>query len=243
MLPKRSSLLLIVSTAVGLVAVHACILLGGAMREAAVAFCAFALLVGAPIAILAWFGTLTDLSEKSRQRRGQRKRRRSEALLWQKTLMELEADARSEPLRQLPAGVPIFSEGLPTSVAAHARTRPAGKGGAGREDSLSRPILALFVSFAASLGLMACYPPAPLETWSMVQPGMQTTELVGLMGAPDQIKSNGTTELWQYCRDNLFERNAKYYMAVLIDGQEVRELRPYPVVSRAGCEDFYRTGF
>jgi hypothetical protein len=254
MLPRRSSLILVASTAVGLLAVHSCIMLGGAMREAAVAFCAFALLIGAPIVILAWFGSLSDLSEKDRQRSGQLKRRRSEALLWQSTLIELQASARSEHLELMPARAPDLSGGASSSPLglANVASAPRDWGRSGR--SRRRPILALIVSIAASLGLMGCYPPAPLdtwmgyppaplETWSMVHPGMGTTELVGLMGAPNQIKSNGTTELWQYCRDNFFGRKAKYYMAVLIDGQEVRELRPYPVASRAGCEDFYRVGF
>ena len=243
MLPKRSSLVLLLSTAVGLLTVHACIALGGALREVAVAFCAFSLLIAAPIAILAWFGSLTDQSEKSRRRSDQLKRQRSDALLWQRTLRELQAGTRSEPLEPTLARAADLADSAPTSHLTLSRIVWAPKGQSGHGEGRGRPILALFVSLvAAGLGLAGCSPPVPLETWSMVQPGMATPQLVALMGAPDQIKSNGTTELWQYCRDFL-GRNAKYYMAVLIDGEEVRELRPYQVLSDAGCEDFYHVGF
>lgn len=242
MLPKKSSLILLLSTAVGLLTVHSCIMLGGAMREAAVVFCAFALLIGAPIATLAWFGSLSDMSERTRRRRSQLKRQRSEALLWQRTLLELQPYAWAAHREPITASGPNRHENPATSQQALARVAPA-SANRGREGRPGRrPILALIVSIASSIGLMGCYPPVPLETWTMVQPGMGTTELVALMGAPEQIKSNGTTEIWQYCRDFL-GRNAKYYMAVLIDGQHVRELRPYPVASHAGCEDFYRVGF
>ncbi len=67
-------------------------------------------------------------------------------------------------------------------------------------------------------------------------------ELVALLGAPQQIKSDGVRDVWQYCRDFL-DRNARYYIAVMIEEERVQAVRPYPVASRAGCEDFYRTGF
>lgn len=225
MLP-RSSPLLLVATAVGLLAVHSCIMLGGAMREAAVAFCAVALLIGAPIAILAWLGSLPDRDEKLRQQQRNLKKQQSEALLWQATLLELQPPAPS---------------GSATSRAgeeAFARVASAPANWLGRR---RRPILALCVTVASTLGLMGCYG-GPTPNWAAVHPGMGTPELVSLVGAPEQIKSNGTAELWQYCRD-FFGRNADYYMAVLIDSDQVKDVRPYPVLSNAGCEDFYRTGF
>lgn len=80
----------------------------------------------------------------------------------------------------------------------------------------------------------------------MVRPGMGTTQLVSLVGGPDYVRSNGTTEIWQYCRDFPGRdegRWARYYTAIVVDRQTVREIQPYPVASNAGCEDFYRAEF
>jgi hypothetical protein len=32
-------------------------------------------------------------------------------------------------------------------------------------------------------------------------------------------------------------------MTVLLDQEQVRDVRPYPVWSNAGCEDFFRAAF
>jgi hypothetical protein len=111
----------------------------------------------------------------------------------------------------------------------------------------TRPILALWLAAASALGLAGCG--VPPEAWAAVRPGMGTTELVSLVGGPDYIRSNGTAEVWQYCRDfpgfplRDEGRYARYYTAVLVDRQTVREVQPYPVLSAAGCEDFYRAEF
>ncbi len=230
MLPKSSPLLLL-AIAVGLLTVHACIMVGGALGEAAVGFCAFALLIGAPIAVLAWFGSLSDLGEKNRQRHRELKRQRSEARLWQRTLLDLQTSSWSDH-HQLAASGPSSSAQVHLNKVASA---PLRRGPA------KRRVLALFVTVASALGFMGCeaVPPA---NWAMVRPGMGTPELVALVGAPEQIKSDGTAAVWQYCRD-FFGRNANYYMAVMVEGQTVREVQPFPVWSDAGCQDFYRTGF
>lgn len=232
MLPRSTSLLLL-ATAVSLLAVHSCIMLGGAMREAAVAFCAFALLIGAPIAILAWVGSVSELGEKTRKRRLQFKKQKSDARLWQATLAELQRPAlsgsASSNLSQSFAGV-----ASPPEIRRR-RTRSAG-----------RRVSALFAAVASALGLMGCdhydYFYGSPSPWALVQPGLSTPELVSLVGAPTQIRTDGPQEVWQYCRD-FFGRNARYYMSVLIVQEQVQAVRPYPVASHAGCEDFYRSGF
>src|SRR5688572_16901752 len=92
MLPRGSRLIL--ATAAVLITVHACVWLGGAMSEAAIAFCSFALMIAGPIFILAWFGSLSELDEKRRARERQVNNQKSDALLWQKTLQEFQPSAR-----------------------------------------------------------------------------------------------------------------------------------------------------
>jgi hypothetical protein len=104
--------------------------------------------------------------------------------------------------------------------------------------------LALGLAAASAVGLSGCG--VPPEAWAAVRPGMGTTELVSLVGGPDYVRSNGTAEVWQYCRDwpgRDEGRYARYYTAILVDRQTVREIQPYPVASSAGCEDFYRAEF
>lgn len=244
MLPRSSPLLLLVSAG-GLLAVHACIMLGGAMREAAVAFCAFALMIGSPIAILAWFGSLFDLDEKRRARHRQLKNEKSEALLWKRTLLELQPSAWPPQHRPVLSGSGLIgSDGRPASHRAFARVAAALARWFREGKRVKRPILALCLAIASTIGIAGCG--VPPEAWAMVRPGMGTAELVALVGGPDYIRSNGTAEVWQYCRDFPGRdegRYARYYTAVLVDRQQVREVRPYPVFSAAGCEDFYRAEF
>lgn len=224
------------------------------MREAAVAFCAFALLIGAPIAVLLWLGTLPDLESRRRARHRQLKAQKTETLLWLSTLHEMQAAATSRPRYDTVSSGISSHAGAPlrplSSRIASAPALPIREA-----ERANRPILALCLAVASATGLGACETidvfdePRP-NGWMMVQPGMGTAELVGLVGGPDYVRSNGTTEVWQYCRDRSFPikwrdegRNAKYYTAVLVDNDLVREVRPYPVVSRAGCKDFYRAEF
>ena len=237
MLPRCSPLLL-VATAVGLlIVVHFCIMMGGAPREAAVAFCAFVLLIGTPIVVLAWFGSITDQSKKSRQRHLDYKRQKSEAALWQKTLLELQTAAQSEHRDAFAAGSPSAPAQAPACNVASApdlRGHP-------RKHATGRALTGVAM-VASALGLMGCYSRVPAANWAMIHPGMGTAELISLVGAPENIRSDGTAAVWQYCRD-FFGRNADYYMAVMVDGETVRNVQPYPVFSDAGCEDFYRADF
>jgi hypothetical protein len=240
MLQRRPALIL--AALAGLLTVHACALLGGAMSEATVVFCAFALMIGAPIIILAWFGSLTDREEKRQARHRHMRHARSEALLWQRTLHELQpawpalTHAPRERVSALRRG---------RARVAAALTPWLGKGTWLREvKSIKRSILALCLAVASATGLAGCG--VPPEAWAAVRPGMGTTELVSLVGGPDYIRSNGTAEVWQYCRDFPGRdegRYARYYTAILVDRQTVREVQPYPVASSAGCEDFYRAEF
>ena len=240
MLPKGSSL--VIAGAATLLVVHASIMLGRAMSEAALAFCAFALMIGAPITILAWFGSLTDREEKRQARHRHKRHARSEALLWQRTLHEL------QPAWPAPALAP--KERVSPLRRGRARVAAAlaprlSKGTWLREvKSIKRSILALCLAVASAIGLAGCG--VPPEAWAAVRPGMGTTELVSLVGGPDYIRSNGTAEVWQYCRDFPGRdegRYARYYTAILVERQTVREVQPYPVASSAGCEDFYRAEF
>ena len=238
MLQRRPALIL----AAGLLTVHACALLGGTMSKAAVVFCAFALMIGAPIIILAWFGSLTDREEKRQARHRHLRHARSEALLWQRTLHELQpawpalAHAPKERVSALRRGRARVAAALAPWL---------GKGTWLREvKSIRRSILALCLAVASAIGLAGCG--VQPEAWAAVRPGMGTTELVSLVGGPDYIRSNGTAEVWEYCRDFPGRdegRYARYYTAILVDRQTVREVQPYPVASSAGCEDFYRAEF
>jgi hypothetical protein len=65
------------------------------------------------------------------------------------------------------------------------------------------------------------------------------------------VRSNGTNEIWQYCRDLHWRerfwrdegRFAEYYTTVLVNNQTVQDIKPYPVLSDAGCQEFYRASF
>lgn len=227
MLSKRAPILLFATAAGLLLLLHACISFGGTVRVAAVGFCAVAILVLSPVAILVWLGSLSDLSAKSAQRRRAMRKQDAESRLWLATLAELE---QPPPVgRGAPANVASASAPPPRTLAT-VRNRAFG----------------LFAAATSAFGLMGCetydyFYGDPIDI-AIVQPGMGTTELVALLGAPQQIKSDGVRDVWQYCRDFL-DRNARYYIAVMIEEERVQAVRPYPVASRAGCEDFYRTGF
>jgi hypothetical protein len=247
MLP-RNSIAIFLAAATGLVAIHLCIQFGGTLREAAVAFCAIALLIGAPIAVLAWLGSLPDRESKRIARRHELKAQQAEAQLWQQTLHELQVT--SAPPRQYPilSGDPSHHDR--TRHPLLSRVAPAPAAAIGKGERANRPILALWLAVAAAAGLAGCETGARDDGWMMVQPGIGTAQLVSLVGGPDYVRSNGTTEVWQYCRDRTFPikwadegRNARYYTAVLVDQDLVREVRPYAVQSRAGCKDFYRAEF
>lgn len=242
MLAARSPLILV--CAAGLLAAHACVELGGATSKAAVAFCAFALMIGGPIFVLAWFGSLSESDEKRRARQRQLNSQKSEALLWQRTLRELQPSTWT-PLHR--AG-PSVSD--PAGTAAKSARRVFARVAATFATWVcegmraTRPILGLCLAIASTIGLAGCGVPA--EAWATVRPGMGTKELVALVGGPDYVRSNGTVEVWQYCRDFPGRdegRYARYYTAVIVDGREVRDVQPYPVMSAAGCEDFYRADF
>jgi hypothetical protein len=213
------------------------------MSEAAVVFCAFALMIGAPIAVLAWFGSLSELDEKRRARRRQRKNQESESLLWQRTLRELQpawvvADRTSRSASDLTKR----DSGPVRQALARIAAAPVTLVGVGKR--ATSPILALCVTVASTLGIAGCG--VPPEAWAAVRPGMGTKDLVALVGGPDYVRSNGTVEVWQYCRDFPGRdegRYARYYTAVIVDKREVREVQPYPAVSAAGCEDYYRADF
>jgi hypothetical protein len=223
----------------------ACTLLGGASSRVAVAFYAFALMIGGPIAILAWFGSVFDLDEKSRERRRRQKSEMSDALLWQDTLLELQGAAWPQD------PPPGFGEdeaaiAKETSILLIARTAVASACARSIGDAkrIKRSILALLLAATSAVGLTGCG--VPPEAWVAVRPGMSTAELVSVVGGPDYVRSNGTGEVWQYCRDFPGRdegRWARYYTAVLVDKQTVKDVRPYPALSDAGCEDYYRANF
>lgn len=248
MLPRCTPLQLLISAVVGIAAVHACIMLGGTLRVAAIWFCAFALLIGGPIAILAWLGSASDLEQKDKARRRELRRQESEALLWRRTMMELEASTNSPP--HAAPTTHIISDDTqgrfavpPPALAsvASASGRHSSRGGRAR-----RSILGHCLAVASTMSLVGCDTLPPPEAWMSVQPGMGTTELVALVGGPNYVRSNGPVEVWQYCRDFRGRdegRNARYYTAVLVEGDVVRDIRPYAVYSNAGCKDFYRAEF
>lgn len=235
MLPRGSSLVL--AGAAGMLALHVCISLGTGTSEAVVAFCAFALMIAGPIAILVWFGSLSDRDERLRARRRRRDAEDAQALLWQRTLRELEA----EPNLATPM---VYARTTTAPDSALAKVAAALAASIDEAKRATRPILTLCLVVASAIGLPGCG--VPPEAWAAVRPGMGTAELVSLVGGPDYVRSNGTGEVWQYCRDwpgRDQGRYARYYTAVLVDRQQVREVQPYAVFSDAGCEDFYRSEF
>lgn len=242
-MPPRRALFVFVGLA-ALLLVQDRVGLGGSVVTAVL--CAFALMIGGPIAILAWFGSLTDRDAKRRMRRRDLEVERSQALLWQRTLVELQpvwliqgaavavhADAVSKRTH-LTSSARVASDFV---AAAFAKWVSKGRRAA-------RPILGLYIAILSTIGLGACG--VPPEAWAMVRPGMGTAELVAIAGGPDYVRSNGTNEVWQYCRD-FYGRdeghNARYYTAVLVNNQTIQDVRPYPVLSNAGCYDFYRANF
>jgi hypothetical protein len=247
MLP-RNSIAIFLAAAAGLLAIHLCILSGGTLRQAAVAFCAFALLIGAPIALLAWLGSLPDREHKRIARLSAAKVQQSEARLWQQMLTELQVATTPTRHYTILSGDPSHHDRTRHPLLSRVATAPPRATGKG--ERANRPILALWLVLASAAGLAGCETGTRDEGWMMVQPGIGTAQLVSLVGGPDYVRSNGTTEVWQYCRDRTFPikwadegRNARYYTAVLVDNDLVREVRPYAVQSRAGCKDFYRAEF
>ncbi|HWK39550.1 MAG TPA: hypothetical protein VNR88_11590 [Hyphomicrobium sp.] len=242
MLPKGSAF--IIAAAAAVLLVHSCILLGGG--QLAVVLCIIALMIAGPIAILAWLGMSPDLEERARNRLHETALERADALLWQRTLA---AEESSPSIRTYVSPPPVRVAELqrsprsrqlqPTRVAdAFALLAREGK-------RFARPILALWVTVASAVGLAGCGG-VPPEAWMAVRPGMNTAELVSLVGGPDYVRTNGTAEVWQYCRDFPGRdqgSNARYYTAILVDKQVIKDVRPLPVLSDAGCQDFYRANF
>jgi len=242
MLPKGSALVIAAVAAVLLV--HSCILLGGG--QFAVVFCIFALMIAGPIAILAWFGSLPDLDERARTRRHELTLERADALLWQRTLAEQQPFAASR-VYVSPPPVRIRKRQRASRTALSLLSRVAGAFSrlTWEGKRFVRPILALWVTVASTIGLAGCGG-VPPEAWMAVRPGMNTAELVSLVGGPDYVRSNGTAEVWQYCRDFPGRdegSHARYYTAILVDKQVIKDVRPLPVLSDAGCHDFYRANF
>jgi len=238
MLHKGSPFLL--AAAIIVLLVHACILIGGA--KVAVVVCTFALMIGGPVALLIWFGSLSDLEERQRRQRRDRHQAHTDAALWQQTLNAMQATyAAPFHIAQTTAS--------PAANISTAAIRPsihfARQASSGRRGYV-RPILALSAMVASAIGVAGCATEIPPEAWSAVRPGMKTAELVSLIGGPDYVRSNGAAEVWQYCRDSYGRdegRNALYYTAILIDKQEIRDVKVHPVYSGAGCQEFYRASF
>jgi hypothetical protein len=238
MLPPRR-LLLIVAGLATLLLVHACVVVGSSVVAAVL--CAFALMIAGPVAILAWLGSLTDRDARRRAELLRRESDKSNALLWQRTLHEIEPvwpEAMASRSRERERSFTFTARGVAISVAsAFAEWMRVGR-------RVARPILGLYLIIVSTIGLGGCG--VPPEAWGMVRPGMGTAELVSIAGGPDYVRSNGTNEVWQYCRDFYGRdegRYARYYTTVLVSNQTVQDVRPYPVLSNAGCEDYYRANF
>ncbi len=243
MAPSRTRLVLAAAAAV--VAVAVSMMAGGGIATAVL--CAFALMIGGPIAILAWLGSLTDRDAKREAQARKFKLEKADAALWQRTLEELEpawpeiAQARRAATLQItprkPDAISLVSRASPAVAGALTRAMSEGR-------RFARPVLGLSVAILITFGFSACG--VPPEAWAAVRPGMGTAELVSIAGGPDYVRSNGQNEVWQYCRDFYGRdegRFARYYTTVLVSNQTVQDVRPYPVVSDAGCQEFYRANF
>jgi len=242
MLPKGSAL--IIAGAAAVLLVHSCILLGGG--QLAVVLCIIGLMIAGPIAILVWLGLSPDLEERARTRLHEAALARADALLWQKTLA---AEETSPSVRTYLSPPPVRVVELQRAARSRSPRPPQVAEAFAvliREGKrFARPVLALWVTVASALGLAGCGG-VPPEAWMAVRPGMNTAELVSLVGGPDYVRSNGTAEVWQYCRDFPGRdegRHARYYTAILVDKQVIKDVRPLPVLSDAGCHDFYRANF
>ncbi len=150
------------------------------MSEAAIAFCAFALMIAGPIFILAWFGSLSELDEKRRARQRQVNDQKSDALSVAKdatgaspssagvSTSSLEFVERSEQHGWRSSGVSMGCSALAAWVSEGRR--------------LTRPILALCVTVASVLGVAGCG--VPPEARAAVRPGMGTKDLRRFVGGP-----------------------------------------------------------
>lgn len=239
MLQKGSPFLL--TAAIIVLLVHACILFGGA--KVAVVLCTFALMIGGPAALLVWFGSLPDIEERRQKKLRERHRADSDAALWQQTLKAMQTAYIAPPRIQPHSGARATS---PPGVAAARAGGQFHQRAPSHARASLRPILALSAMVASAIGVAGCATEIPPEAWSAVRPGMKTAELVSLIGGPDYVRSNGAAEVWQYCRDSYGRdegRNALYYTAILIDKQEIRDVKVHPVYSGAGCQEFYRASF
>ena len=240
MLPRGSPLILAIAAT--LLVVHACIWLGGAMGTVAIVLCAFLLMIGSPIAILAWLGSLSDLDAQQREKLHRARVEKARAELWQRTLLELQPSAPHYSAPTLVTSGNPATEPRALSIVGRVATASAALAREGRR--IKRSILALCLSVAAAAGLSGCG--VPPEAWAAVHPGISTAQLVAVVGGPDYVRSNGVGEVWQYCRDFPGRdegRYARYYTAVYVNNQEVKEIRPYPALSDAGCEEYYRSNF
>lgn len=244
MLQKRSPFLLI--AAITVLLVHACILVGGG--KLAIALCTFALMIGGPMALLIWLGSLPDAEARRQQLRRHRAQHAADARLWQRTLSEMTASFELSPHDMQTAQHQPMPFGT-TNRTASRKSRLGHRQYSVRQPQAGRavrPILALSAMVASAIGVAGCANEIPAEAWTAVRPGMQTAELVSLIGGPDYVRSNGAAEVWQYCRDTYGRdegRNARYYTAILVDKQQVKDVQTHPVYSDAGCQAFYRASF
>lgn len=237
MLRRRS--LLVLAAAAALLLLYASTLVGGSVVAAVV--CAFALMIGGPIAVLVWLGSVSDSDAKRLARQRVQKRDTLDAQLWQLTLAEVHA---SPEWRAVTLDAPVardesWHRRLSSDVAS------AWAQALHESRRFARPILGLSMVILSTIGFTGCGG-VPPEAWAAVRPGMATADLVAIAGGPDYVRSNGTNEVWQYCRDFYGRdegRYARYYTVVLVNNQTVQDIKPYPVLSSAGCQDFYRANF
>jgi hypothetical protein len=209
---------------------------GNSAGELGLAMGAFALMIGAPIGVLCWFGSVTDIDDRKKLRRGLLRKEQREASLFAQTLADLQAEAaHARPLsRRLVTEAPSVSQTIDPRI-----PPPATQAVSAR---MSGRLAAFAVTVASTVGLMGCFQTVDPAVWPMVQPGMPAPDLVALAGAPQQIKTNGTKEIWQYC-DDFLRRRADYYVSVFMESDRVVSVRPLPVASYSGCQDFYRTTY
>jgi hypothetical protein len=92
---------------------------------------------------------------------------------------------------------------------------------------------------ALTMIVAACDRPPPVD-WSLVVPGMRSTELVAVAGPPQQHLSNHSLEAWQYCADS-FRYAADSHTIVWLDNGQVVSVEHHPNISGAYCEDLVDT--
>lgn len=111
------------------------------------------------------------------------------------------------------------------------RTKP-------RSDRRHKMLLRFLVTVLAAQTLSGCSYTMEYGGTGLILPGMNQTELQGVMGPPDYIQVRGQRQAWQYCPHLFDGRNEDLYVTVWLTSGRVDHMRAYGADKIATCPDY-----